>query len=117
MIDEYIAGFNGITHERLVELHEIIKAMLPKSSEKISYGVPTFYNDSGPIVYFAGYKDFVSIYPVHQAVGLEYIIAPYIHGKSTARFSNDKPLPKQLIVKLVNNLEQNNLKRAKNEDY
>lgn len=116
MIDDYIAGFDGETHKRLLEMYSIIKAKLPKAKQKISYGVPTFYNDNGFIVYFAGYKNFVSLYPVHMAAvtdGIEKEIKPYLSGKSTARFSHSQPLPRELIDKIIIALEMSNQNRKK----
>ncbi len=101
MIDEYIDNFDGVTKERLSEIYQLIKNILPEANEKISYGVPTFYNSNGPIVYFAGYKEFISIYPVHRATGLEKDVEPFLHGKSTARFIHTQPLPVNLIKKIV----------------
>ena len=110
-MEEYINKFDGITRRRLEELYELIKSVLPEAKEKISYGVPTFYNDAGYIVYFAGYKDFVSVYPVHQAENLIQIVQPFLSGKSTARFYNNLPLPKQLIEKIVAELDAVNRTR------
>lgn len=107
MFQKYIEQFDGATKSRLLELYEIIKKTLGDADEKISYGIPTFYRDKGYIVYFAGYKDYVSIYPVHQAKGLTEEIRPYLSGKSTARFYHSKPLPKELIIKIVIALENN----------
>lgn len=100
-IRTYIDSFTGVTHERLEQLYALITAIVPDAQQKISYGVPTFYVDAGPIVYFAGYKDFVSIYPVHQAPKSRDVATQYLHGKSTARFSHDKPLPVDDIRTIV----------------
>lgn len=100
-IRTYIDGFEDITHERLEQLYKLIATIVPHAKQKISYGVPTFYVDSGPIVYFAGYKDFVSIYPVHHALDARDVSAPYLHGKSAARFTHSKPLPLEDIRVIV----------------
>ena len=110
---EYISNFDGITRLRLEHIYELIKKLLPDSQEKISYGIPTFFNENGMIVYFAGYKDFVSIYPVHLTNLEAELIKPYLHGKSTARFENNKELPEELIGKVVTGLLQANLERSK----
>lgn len=112
MFKDYIEQFDEPTKDRLLALYEIIKKTLGNAEEKISYGIPTFYRVKGYIVYFAGYKDYVSIYPVHQANGLAEEIKPYLSGKSTARFYHDKPLPKELIVKIVKALEAEHSKRS-----
>lgn len=107
MFDEYFSQFEGKTKERLEHLYKIITATLGGAEEKISYGVPTFYGEKGYIVYFAGYKEFVSMYPVHQATNMSEELKPYMSGKSTARFYHDKPLPEGVIVKTVKQLKIN----------
>ena len=109
---EYISNFDGITRLRLEHIYELIKKLLPDSQEKISYGIPTFFNENGMIVYFAGYKDFVSIYPVHLTNLDEAIIKPYLHGKSAARFDNNKELPKDIINNIVIELLRSNMSRS-----
>lgn len=42
-IDEYIAGFPESTQKILKEIRETIKKAAPEVSEKISYGMPTFF--------------------------------------------------------------------------
>jgi uncharacterized protein YdhG (YjbR/CyaY superfamily) len=100
-----------MTKARLLELRKIISSCLPTAEERISYAIPTYW-DGTYIVYFSGYPKHVSIYPVHRA-GLEEELAPYLSGKSTARFPNDKPLPIPLIKKLVNALYEDAQKRRK----
>lgn len=111
-IEEYISQFDPLTKQQLLEVYEIFKNSLPDAKQKISYGVPTFYNENGYIAYFAGYKDFVSVYPVHLAPSIKTDIKPYLSGKSTARFDNNKPLPADLIHKAVLALLRANLDRA-----
>lgn len=105
-VDDYINEFAGITKDRVLRLREIAHAVVPNASEKISYGVPTICDEKGAyIAYFAGYKDFVSIYPVHQAVPISEL-ERYLSGKSTARFKNSDPLPEELITQLFVNLNE-----------
>jgi uncharacterized protein YdhG (YjbR/CyaY superfamily) len=112
-MQEYIDRFEGVAHERLVELYALIKKLLPDAKEKISYGVPTFYNENGYIVYFAGYPQFTSIYPVHLSAEALELAQPYLSGKSTARFLHDQPLPLDIIRGMVLALEASNKTRKK----
>lgn len=110
-MEEYIQSFESITRKRLEQAYKIIKQLLPDASEKISYGIPTFYNKNGHIVYLAGYDDFISIYPVHQADSLKEIVKPYLSGKSTARFYNKSELPVEIIKQIVIELNVVNANR------
>lgn len=107
--DEFINGFDEPTKSRLMELRSILSSCLPGAEERISYAIPAFWKGTY-IVYFSGYAKHVSIYPVHRA-GLEAELKPYLSGKSTARFPHDKPLPVELIKKLVNALKGDAEKR------
>jgi uncharacterized protein YdhG (YjbR/CyaY superfamily) len=113
-VDSYIGRFEGITRERLEQLRAIVKPLLPDAEEKISYQIPAYYK-KGYIVYFAGYDGFVSMYPVHTvATEIGDELAPYISGKATVRFPHSKPLPDELIKKIVLMLaEKNNLRNKK----
>jgi hypothetical protein len=55
-------------------------------------------------VYISGWKDHVAMYPVPRSDELQAKLAPYIKGKGTLWFALDKPLPKSLIEKAVQQL-------------
>ena len=102
-IDEYIAVFPEDVQSILKRVRNTIKAAAPETGEKISYGIPTFTLNGKYLIYFAGWKHHISIYPIptgddafHQEV------APYVAGKGTLKFPIDKPIPLELITKLVN---------------
>lgn len=103
-VDEYIKSFREPTKARLEQLRAMAHECIPGAHERISYGVPTLCDDRGKyIAYFAGYKDFVSIYPVHLADKVKGIES-HLSGKSTARFANKEPLPEAMISQLFTNL-------------
>ncbi|EUJ53495.1 hypothetical protein MCOL2_10865 [Listeria fleischmannii FSL S10-1203] len=64
-IDEYINQFSGITKERLIAIRALVKEIAPEATEKISYGIPTFYLN-GNLVHFAGYKTHIGFYPAQK---------------------------------------------------
>jgi uncharacterized protein YdhG (YjbR/CyaY superfamily) len=54
------------------------------------------------VVYFAGWKHHVSVYPVpHGDDGLAAELAPYLAGKGTLKFPLAKPIPYSLIAKVA----------------
>ena len=70
----------------------------PGTEERISYGIPTFALDGRYLIYFAGWKQHVSVYPIPETDDvLERAIAPYRTGKGTLRFPLDQPIPYDLI--------------------
>lgn len=101
-IDEYIAGFPTETQKVLEQVRAIIKKEAPNAEETISYAIPAFNLNKHNLVYFAGYKNHVSLYPVPKgSATFEKEIAKYKSGKGTMQFPLDKPLPAGIITKIV----------------
>lgn len=103
-IDEYINSFpEGEVKDKLVEMRAIIAKAAPEAEEAISYAIPTFKLNGKYVGYFAGFKDHVSFYPIpRDDKKLITEMKPYTAGKGTLHFALDKPLPKELITKIVN---------------
>lgn len=101
-IDEYIAEFPAETQKVLQEMRELIKKTAPEASETISYAIPTFDLNGHHLVHFAGYERHVGFYPVPSGMeAFKEELAPYRSGKGSARFALDKPLPTDLIRRIV----------------
>jgi uncharacterized protein YdhG (YjbR/CyaY superfamily) len=102
-IDEYIAGFPPKTQKILKELRALIKKAAPGVTEKISYAIPTFDLNGRYLLYFAGWKDHLSLYPVTAAMekALEHELKVYRSGKGTLQLSLVGPLPRDLIRRIV----------------
>jgi uncharacterized protein YdhG (YjbR/CyaY superfamily) len=114
-IDEYIVQFPKAVQTSLKELRAFIKAEVPESSEKISYGIPTFYL-YGNLVHFAAFKDHYSIFPSPSGIDqFEKELEPYRTGKGTLSFPLDKPLPWKLIKKVLKFRKAENLEKAENK--
>ena len=102
-IDDYIAGFPVQAQKGLEQIRSIVKKTVPGAEEAISYGIPAFNINGSYLVYFAGYKKHISIYPVPSGnKEFEKDFAPYItSGKGTIQFPLDKPIPVSLVTKIV----------------
>jgi len=101
-VDEYIAGFPPQTRTHLAELRELIKMAAPGATETISYAIPTFDLNGKHLVHFGGFKNHVGLYPTPsgaRAFGQE--LSAYKHGKGSVRFPLDRPLPTDLIRRIV----------------
>ena len=111
-MDEYIASFPKDVQKIFAELRGTIKAAAPDTEEKISYGIPTFTLNGEYLIYFAGWKNHISIYPIPTgSEAFNKQIARYKSGKGTLRFSLDEPLPLPLIKKIVQRMLHANLDR------
>jgi uncharacterized protein YdhG (YjbR/CyaY superfamily) len=101
-IDEYISTFPEDLQKILEELRSTIKAAAPDAGETISYNIPTFTLNGKYLIYFAGWKNHISLYPI--PIGTDAFnkqVSKYVEGKGTLKFPIDKPLPLKLITKIV----------------
>ena len=110
-IAEYIAGFPDTTQEILQKVRTTIRKSVPDAEETISYGIPTF-KLKGNLVHYAGYKNHIGFYP--GAAGIETFkdeLSEYKLSKGTVQFPIDKPIPFDLINKIVEFRVKQNLSR------
>jgi uncharacterized protein YdhG (YjbR/CyaY superfamily) len=102
-IDRYLAGVDEPKRSTLEALRESILEILPEAAQGISYGVPAFKVNGKAVAGFAASKNHLSYMPHSGSVlaTLEDDTAPYETSKGSLKFAVDKPLPKQLVKKLV----------------
>lgn len=101
-IDEYIASHPADAQRLLQEMREIIRSVAPGAVETMSYAIPTFDLNGKHLVHFAGFKNHLGLYPTPG--GMEAFAAEleaYKSGKGSARFMLGKPLPAELIRRIV----------------
>jgi uncharacterized protein YdhG (YjbR/CyaY superfamily) len=111
-IDEYVAIFPKETQKILKKIRATIKAAAPDAEEKISYQMPTFAL-KGNLVHFAAFKNHIGFYPT--PTGIEKFkkeLSFYEGAKGSAQFPLDKPIPYELISKIVKFRVKENLAKA-----
>ena len=107
-IDEYIASYPPEIQEKLQSLRIVIRETAPMASEKISYGMPTFYL-YGNLVHFAMQKAHIGFYPGPSGVS-EFAdeLKEYKTSKGAIQFPINKPIPFDLVKKItVYRVEEN----------
>ena len=115
-MDEYINSFPKEVQALLQQVRNTIKKAAPGVEEKISYGIPAFNLNNRYLIYFAGFKNHISVYPAPRgSEEFKEKLAKYKGGKGTVQFPLDKPLPLSLITQIVKfkvkeNKEKNELK-------
>jgi uncharacterized protein YdhG (YjbR/CyaY superfamily) len=70
--------------------------------ESIAYGMPAYKINGKPLVYFAGYKKHIGFYATpsgHTEFADE--LSKYKQGKGSVQFPLDKPIPYELIRRIV----------------
>jgi uncharacterized protein YdhG (YjbR/CyaY superfamily) len=101
-IDEYISSASEDAQVVLEKVRQIVRHAAPAVRQRISYQIPTFTLDGRDLVYVAAWKHHVSLYPVPTAdEPLERELAPFRAAKATVRFPLRKPIPYDLIGRLV----------------
>jgi uncharacterized protein YdhG (YjbR/CyaY superfamily) len=112
-IDEYISGYPKDIQVVLEKMRETIKKAAPQAEEVIRYGIPTF-RLNGNLVHFGGFKTHIGFYPTPSGIeAFKKELAPYEGGKGTIKFPLDKPIPFNLVSKIVKFRVQENKAKQK----
>ncbi|GAA4345390.1 iron chaperone [Flaviaesturariibacter amylovorans] len=101
-VDDYIESFPPDVQALLRELRAVIRAEAPGAAESISYGMPTYKIAGKPLVYFAAFKKHIGFYATptgHAAFAAD--LAPYKQGRGSVQFPLGKPLPFDLVRRIV----------------
>jgi uncharacterized protein YdhG (YjbR/CyaY superfamily) len=110
-IDSYIATFPVAIRGKLQKIRETIQKAAPAATEKISYGMPTFFLE-GNLVHFAAYKNHIGWYPTPSAItAFQEELSVYQNAKGSVQFPLDQPVPLDLISKMVQFRVRENLEK------
>lgn len=112
-IDEYIATYPGEVQKKLHALRAAIKSSAPDAVEKISYQMPTFYQN-GNLIHFAAFKNHIGLYPTPNGIeAFAEELSKYRGGKGSKQFPLNEPLPLDLISRIVKFRVAENQKKLK----
>jgi uncharacterized protein YdhG (YjbR/CyaY superfamily) len=111
-VDEYILKFPPEIAEILIKLRKVIKESAPLAEEKISYQMPAFVLH-GNLVYYAAFKNHIGFYPTSSGIdAFKHELSEYKGGKGSVQFPLGKPMPYELISKIVKFRVAENMKKA-----
>lgn len=100
-IDDYIAQFPQDVQEKLSSIRKTIFKVVPEIEETITYQMPT-YKLNGNLLHFAAYKKHIGFYPTPSAIEkFEDELREFKHAKGSIQFPLDRPLPMDLIERIV----------------
>ncbi|MDD4923212.1 MAG: DUF1801 domain-containing protein [Dehalococcoidales bacterium] len=100
-IDEYIASFPANIQSILQQMRQTIHEAAPEAMEAISYQMPTF-KLNGNLVHFAAFKNHIGFYPTPSGIEkFKTELSQYKWSKGAVQFPLDKPLPFDLVKKIV----------------
>lgn len=101
-IDEYISTFPLDTQAVLEKVRQSIHKAAPDAVETISYDMPTFDLNEKHLIFFAGWKHHISLYPIPAGdAEFQEKIAAYKRVRSTLQFPLNKPVPYDLVEQIV----------------
>lgn len=101
-IDEYLTGVPETQRGALVRLRAQIRATAPEAVETISYGLPAFRIGERYFMGFGATKRRCSFYTGRAPLqALAPRLTSYRVWKGTINFVPDRPIPDDLVQKLV----------------
>jgi uncharacterized protein YdhG (YjbR/CyaY superfamily) len=113
-VASYIAAFPPQTQRILKQIRATLKQSVPGLKEKISYRIPTLTLNGHYVIYFAGFRNHVSVYPAPRGhESFKEALAKYKGGKGTAQFPLDQPVPHRLIARIAKFRAKQNKEREK----
>lgn len=114
-IDDYIQAFPPEIQSILETIRTTIRKAAPAAEEAISYKMPAF-QQNGILVYFAAFKKHIGLFPpVSGDPAIEKAIAPYAGPKGNLQFPLDRPIPYDLIERIVRLRAKQNLANPRAE--
>ena len=102
-VSEYIASKRKDVQAVLKLVRDAIRKAVPEAEELISYQMPMYRLNGGPVLYFAGWKQHYSLYPLGDAVAAEFQkeLAAYEMSRGTIRLPLSEPVPVKLIQRIA----------------
>lgn len=102
-VDEYLAAKPATARTFLQRVRAAIRKALPGAEETISYKIPAYRLNGRVVIYFAGWKNHFSLYPVNDELVAAFAreLAPYEVEKGTIRFPLSAPVPVELIARIA----------------
>ena len=99
----YFAALPPNARKLLKNIRESIRAAAPDAVEHFSYGIPGFRLNGQPLIWYAAWKNHISLYPITAAIKSTFAreLERYGVSKGTVRFPLSEPPPPRLVTRLV----------------
>lgn len=105
-IEDYFNAQTKDAKKALIELKECILKIVPNATELFNYNIPAYSLIKGgkreQQIMIAGYKKHVGLYPHPTTMEkFDSELSDYKKGKGSVQFPLDKPIPKELVEKMI----------------
>lgn len=102
-VDDYIAAQPEASRPALEAMRAAIRKAMPEAEEQIAYQIPAYRLGGKRVLYFAGWKKHLALYPTSKAMlaALGPELKPHRAAKDSLHFSLTQPLPVELIEKIA----------------
>lgn len=116
-VDKYTETLPEDTKLKFQSLRKAINESVPEGEERISYKIPAIRIKSGYVVYFAAWKNHISLYPFTSEIEklLPETKRYNTSGKGTIQFPLNEDLPLPLIKKIVKLMVKRTEERKKDK--
>jgi uncharacterized protein YdhG (YjbR/CyaY superfamily) len=94
-VEDYVGALTPGQREQFERVRRIVRSLVPDAEETISYRIPTFKHRGKYLIYFAAFKDHMSVYPTVGAVEATE------GTKGTFRFTEADPVPEDVVKAIV----------------
>jgi uncharacterized protein YdhG (YjbR/CyaY superfamily) len=112
-VGEYIGSFPEDVQILLRQMRAAVLENAPGAEESFAYNMPAYKLNGRPLVYFAGFKNHIGFYATpsgHEEFAEE--LSQYKQGRGSVQFPLGRPLPLDLIVRIVRFRVKENLARG-----
>jgi len=118
--EAYLSNKSGRVKEALITLREAILEAAPHATELINYGIPAFALCEGgkrdQQILIAGYKNHIGFYPHPDSIeAFMEDLHDYKSAKGSVQFPLSKPIPKELVMKMVKYRHQQIMDKTKEQ--
>ncbi|RAV97973.1 iron chaperone [Pseudochryseolinea flava] len=97
-VKDYIESLPEDSQRIIKKLRTFIKKQIPEAEEVISYNMPAFRIADGVVIWYAAFKEHVSVFPRSSKLKS---LAAFDGGKGTVKFPNSQPLPFDVIEDFI----------------
>ncbi len=102
-INDYLDKHASMSQREILErIRKLAHEIVPDAEEVISYGVPTIKYKGTYVVYFAAFKDHMSLYPASDGLLEEVkLLEPFRKAKGTLHFTEKNQIPEPVLKKTI----------------